>query len=64
MISGGGWGIGAATARRVAAAGWLVCLSWHADQAAAEAVAAAIAWLPGDESPYTTGAILDVSGTR
>jgi NAD(P)-dependent dehydrogenase (short-subunit alcohol dehydrogenase family) len=39
VITGGGRGIGAATARRVAAAGWQVCLSWHADQAAAEAVA-------------------------
>jgi NAD(P)-dependent dehydrogenase (short-subunit alcohol dehydrogenase family) len=28
----------------------------------AEEVAAAIVWLLGDESPYTTGAILDVSG--
>jgi len=30
----------------------------------AEEVAAAIVWLLGDESPYTTGAILDVSGGR
>jgi NAD(P)-dependent dehydrogenase (short-subunit alcohol dehydrogenase family) len=39
VITGGGRGIGAATARRVAGAGWQVCLSWHADRAAAEAVA-------------------------
>jgi NAD(P)-dependent dehydrogenase (short-subunit alcohol dehydrogenase family) len=39
VITGGGRGIGAATARRVARAGWQVCLSWHADRAAAEAVA-------------------------
>jgi NAD(P)-dependent dehydrogenase (short-subunit alcohol dehydrogenase family) len=30
----------------------------------AEEVAAAIVWLLGDESSYTTGAILDVSGGR
>jgi NAD(P)-dependent dehydrogenase (short-subunit alcohol dehydrogenase family) len=42
VITGGGRGIGAATARRAAAAGWRVCLSWHADRAAAEAVAAEI----------------------
>ena len=29
-----------------------------------EEVAAAIVWLLGDDSPYTTGAILDVSGGR
>jgi len=39
VVTGGGRGIGAATARRAAAAGWRVCLSWHADRAAAEAVA-------------------------
>jgi NAD(P)-dependent dehydrogenase (short-subunit alcohol dehydrogenase family) len=39
VITGGGRGIGAATARRVAGAGWQVCLSWHAVRAAAEAVA-------------------------
>ncbi len=31
---------------------------------AADEVAAAIVWLLGDESPYTTGAIIDVSGGR
>jgi NAD(P)-dependent dehydrogenase (short-subunit alcohol dehydrogenase family) len=40
VITGGGRGIGAATARRVAAAGWTVCLSYRADRDAAEAVAA------------------------
>ena len=39
VITGGGRGIGAATARRAAAAGWTVCLSWLADEAAATAVA-------------------------
>ena len=39
VITGGGRGIGAATARRAAGAGWRVCISWHADRAAAEAVA-------------------------
>ena len=39
VITGGGRGIGAATARRAAAAGWTVCLSWLADEAAAAAVA-------------------------
>jgi NAD(P)-dependent dehydrogenase (short-subunit alcohol dehydrogenase family) len=42
VVTGGGRGIGAATARRASAAGWRVCLSWHADEAAAEAVAAEI----------------------
>ncbi|MEO8925420.1 MAG: SDR family oxidoreductase, partial [Caldimonas sp.] len=30
----------------------------------AEEVAAAIVWLLGDESSYTTGAIIDVAGGR
>lgn len=39
MITGGGRGIGAATARLATSAGWTVCLSWLANQPAAEAVA-------------------------
>ncbi|HYA00936.1 MAG TPA: SDR family oxidoreductase [Candidatus Binatia bacterium] len=39
VITGGGRGIGAATARQAASAGWRVCLSWHADRESAEAVA-------------------------
>ena len=39
VITGGGRGIGAATARRAAAAGWTVCLSYLADKSAAAAVA-------------------------
>ena len=39
VITGGGRGIGAATARRAAAAGWTVCLSWLTDEFAATAVA-------------------------
>jgi NAD(P)-dependent dehydrogenase (short-subunit alcohol dehydrogenase family) len=39
LITGGGRGIGAATARRCAAAGWTVCLTYRADRAAAEALA-------------------------
>jgi len=39
VITGGGRGIGAATARRAAGAGWRVCLSWKADHASAEAIA-------------------------
>lgn len=42
MITGGGRGIGAATARRVAAAGWTVCLSYRSNREAAEAVAAEV----------------------
>ncbi len=30
----------------------------------ADEVAAAIVWLLGDDSPYTTGAIVDVAGGR
>jgi NAD(P)-dependent dehydrogenase (short-subunit alcohol dehydrogenase family) len=39
LITGGGRGIGAATARRCAAAGWTVCLTYRADRAAAEGLA-------------------------
>ena len=39
VITGGGRGIGAATARQAASAGWRVCLSWNADREAAEVVA-------------------------
>jgi NAD(P)-dependent dehydrogenase (short-subunit alcohol dehydrogenase family) len=39
VITGGGRGIGAATARRAAAAGWSVCLSFLTDAVAATAVA-------------------------
>ena len=42
LITGGSRGIGAATARRAAAAGWAVCLTYRTDQAAAAAVVAAI----------------------
>ena len=42
VVTGGGRGIGAATVRRAAAAGWTVCLSWREDQDAAEAVAAEV----------------------
>ncbi len=39
LITGGGRGIGAATARRCAAAGWTVCLTSRADRAAAAGLA-------------------------
>ncbi len=39
VVTGGGRGIGAATARRAAAEGWRVCVSWRADADAAEGVA-------------------------
>ena len=39
VVTGGGRGIGAAVARRAAAEGWRVCLSWHGDEVAAQAVA-------------------------
>ncbi|MEO7555221.1 MAG: SDR family oxidoreductase [Acidimicrobiales bacterium] len=42
VVTGGGRGIGAATARCAAAAGWTVCLSFRADYDAAEAVAGEI----------------------
>lgn len=42
LITGGSRGIGAATARRAAAAGWAVCLTYRNDQAAASSVVAAI----------------------
>lgn len=42
VITGGGRGIGAATARRAATAGWTVCLSYARDRDSAEAVAAEI----------------------
>ncbi|GAA0614219.1 SDR family oxidoreductase [Sporichthya brevicatena] len=40
VVTGGGRGIGAATARAAAAASWDLCLGYRADRAAAEAVAA------------------------
>lgn len=39
VITGGGRGIGAATARLVAREGWTVCLSWRNDEDAARSVA-------------------------
>lgn len=42
VITGGGRGIGAATARQAAAAGWRVCLSWSSNREAAERVAGAV----------------------
>jgi NAD(P)-dependent dehydrogenase (short-subunit alcohol dehydrogenase family) len=39
LITGGGRGIGAATARRCAAAGWTVCLTYRSDRASAERLA-------------------------
>jgi NAD(P)-dependent dehydrogenase (short-subunit alcohol dehydrogenase family) len=42
LITGGSRGIGAAAARRCAAGGWTVCLTYRADRAAAEAVAAEV----------------------
>ena len=46
VITGGRRGIGAATARRAAAASWAVCLSWHADEESASAVAAELGGRP------------------
>lgn len=43
IVTGGGRGIGAATARFAAARGWAVCLNYRSDRAAAEAVATDIA---------------------
>ena len=51
VITGGGRGIGAATARLAARAGYAVCVR-------------AILWLLSDEASYTSGAIVDVSGGR
>lgn len=42
LITGGGRGIGAEAAKRAAAAGWKVALSYVADEAAAQSVVAAI----------------------
>jgi NAD(P)-dependent dehydrogenase (short-subunit alcohol dehydrogenase family) len=43
IVTGGGRGIGAATARLAAERGWAVCVNYLRDRAAAEAVAAEIA---------------------
>lgn len=43
IVTGASRGIGAATAVRAAGEGWQVCVNYRADQAAAEAVVAAIA---------------------
>ncbi len=42
LVTGGSRGIGAAVARATAAAGWAVCLTYHADAAAAASVVAEI----------------------
>jgi NAD(P)-dependent dehydrogenase (short-subunit alcohol dehydrogenase family) len=42
LVTGGSRGIGAATARRAAAAGWAVCLTYRSDDAAASSVVAGI----------------------
>jgi NAD(P)-dependent dehydrogenase (short-subunit alcohol dehydrogenase family) len=39
VITGGGRGIGAATARRAAAGGFTVCLSWTSNESSAKAIA-------------------------
>jgi len=43
VVTGGGRGIGAATARLAAARGWAVCVNYRRERAAAESVAAEIA---------------------
>ena len=48
VITGGGRGIGAATARAAAAAGWNLCLGFRADRESAEEVAAECASLGVD----------------
>lgn len=48
LVTGGGRGIGAATARLAARRGYAVCLTYRRDQAAAEALVAAIAADGGD----------------
>jgi NAD(P)-dependent dehydrogenase (short-subunit alcohol dehydrogenase family) len=42
LVTGGSRGIGAATAQQVAAAGWAVCLTYRAEEAAAASVVAGI----------------------
>jgi NAD(P)-dependent dehydrogenase (short-subunit alcohol dehydrogenase family) len=42
LVTGGSRGIGAAIARQAAAAGWAVCLTYRADEAAAASVVAGI----------------------
>lgn len=47
LVTGGGRGIGRATALRLARDGWDVCLTWHTDEPAANATAAACTALGG-----------------
>jgi NAD(P)-dependent dehydrogenase (short-subunit alcohol dehydrogenase family) len=62
VVTGAGRGIGAAVARRPAAAGHHVAVGCLRDAEAAEQVAGAVAWLLSPAASYTTGAVLRVAG--
>ena len=51
LVTGGSRGIGAAVARAAAAAGWAVCLTYRADEAAATSVVAEIETAGGTAHP-------------
>jgi len=64
LVTGGGRGMGAATARLAAGQGWAVAVNYRCDAKAAEEVARAIVWLLSEDAGYTTTSLLDVSGGR
>jgi NAD(P)-dependent dehydrogenase (short-subunit alcohol dehydrogenase family) len=62
IVTGAGRGIGAAVARQAAAAGYAVAVNYHRDEAAAEALAAAIRAAGGNAIAFQAdiGAVADV----
>lgn len=72
LITGSSRGIGAATARVLAAKGHNLCINYNQSQPAADQLVKqvqqlgikAIAWLLSDEASYVTGSFTEIAGGR